>query len=100
MRNLATKSLLLVGILSLTGCMSFTPDGGMSVVAGVTSQTIGKEAAFVRSADDAARGDATVKRILARTLTVDAAVQVALLNNKGLQAAYNELALAEKGMKM
>jgi hypothetical protein len=28
-------------------------------------------------------------------LTVDAAVQVALLNNKGLQAAYNELALAE-----
>jgi hypothetical protein len=26
---------------------------------------------------------------------VDAAVQVALLNNRGLQAAYNELAIAE-----
>jgi outer membrane protein TolC len=28
-------------------------------------------------------------------LSVDAAVQIALLNNRGLQAAYNELALAE-----
>jgi outer membrane protein TolC len=35
---------------------------------------------------------------LARTLTADAAVQIALLNNRGLQAAYNELALAEAQM--
>jgi outer membrane protein TolC len=28
-------------------------------------------------------------------LTIDAAVQIALLNNRGLQAAYNELAIAE-----
>jgi len=31
-------------------------------------------------------------------LTVDATVQIALLNNRGLQAAYNELALAEANM--
>ena len=36
-----------------------------------------------------------MRGLLRRSLTVDSAVQVALLNNRGLQAAYNELALAE-----
>src|SRR5262249_21622368 len=35
---------------------------------------------------------------LARPLSADAAVQVALLNNRGLQAAYNELGLAETAL--
>ena len=89
------QPLLLVAVLSLSGCASFSPDGGMTVVSDIAGQTIKKDVAFVRSADDAERTDAAVRRLLARTLTVDAAVQVALLNNKGLQAAYNELALAE-----
>jgi len=36
-----------------------------------------------------------VHRLQRQRLDVEAAVQVALLNNKGLQAAYNELVLAE-----
>jgi outer membrane protein TolC len=67
----------------------------MAVVSDLTGQTIGKEVAFVRTAEDAERAQATVRRLLGRPLNVDAAVQIALLNNKGLQAAYNELALAE-----
>jgi len=80
---------------ALAGCASFSPDGGMALVSAVTSQTIGKEVAFPRSADDAEQAQGRVKGLLARTLSADAAVQVALLSNKGLQAAYNELALAE-----
>ncbi|MGX1352880.1 outer membrane protein TolC [Bradyrhizobium elkanii] len=80
---------------ALAGCASFSPDSGMGVVSEVTAQAIGKDVAFVRSGEGAASVDAAVKRLLARNLTADAAVQVALLNNKGLQAAYNELALAE-----
>jgi outer membrane protein TolC len=89
------QPLLLVAVLSLSGCASFSPDSGMTVVSDVAGQAIKKDVVFVRSADDAERTDAAVRRLLARTLTVDAAVQVALLNNKGLQAVYNELALAE-----
>ena len=37
----------------------------------------------------------SVARLLSRPLSAEAAVQVALLNNKGLQATYNELALTE-----
>lgn len=89
------RSLWLVGVLGLSGCASFAPDSGMTAVSDISGQTIKKDVAFVRSADGAERTGAAIRRLLARTLTVDAAVQVALLNNKGLQAAYNELALAE-----
>lgn len=79
----------------LTGCATFSPDGGMSGVADVAADTIKKDVIAIRSVDDAERADGVVRQVLRRTLTVEAAVQLALLNNRGLQAAYNELALAE-----
>src|SRR3954471_13922059 len=91
----AIRCMLLASTVALSGCASFAPDGGMSVVSDLASQTIKKDVVFVRSADDAETADRGMKRLLSRALTVDMAVQVALLNNKGLQAAYNELALAE-----
>ncbi len=93
-RGSAIGLLLMAGAV-LSACASFSPDGGMTVVAATTEQTIGKDIAFLRSADDAARIRGTIRRLLSRPLTADAAVQVTLLSNKGLQAAYNELALAE-----
>ncbi|MBH5388971.1 TolC family protein [Bradyrhizobium diversitatis] len=93
-RHLA-RGLLVLAALGLSGCAAFSPDGGMTDVSDVTSRTINKDVAFVRSAEGAAAVDARVRQLLSRTLSVDAAVQIALLNNKGLQAAYNELALAE-----
>ena len=87
--------LVLTAALALSGCAAFSPDSGMGVVADATGESLGKQIAFVRTADDAEQAHATVRQLLARSLSADAAVQVALLNNKGLQAAYNELALAE-----
>jgi outer membrane protein TolC len=87
--------LALTTALALSGCAAFSPDGGMNVVADAASASIGKQVAFVRSADDAEGAREAVRQLLARSLSAGAAVQVALLNNKGLQAAYNELALAE-----
>lgn len=95
MRHLAIAPFLLLGASALSGCAAFSPDSGMTAVSDVTARAIGKDVAFVRPPDEATTVDAAVKRLLARNLTADAAVQVALLNNKGLQAAYNELALAE-----
>jgi len=84
-----------VAAVCLSACAPFSADGGMDVVSRIAAATIRKDVAFVRSAEDAAQADAAVRRLLSHNLTVDAAVQVALLSNKGLQAAYNELALAE-----
>lgn len=95
MRHPAFLPFLIVAASGLAGCASFSPDSGFGVVSDVTERATGKDVAFVRSTEEAAITEAAVKRLLARNLTADAAVQVALLNNKGLQAAYNELALAE-----
>ena len=81
--------------LGLAGCAAFSPDSGMNAVSELTSQTINKDVAFVRSAEGAEAVSATTYRLLSRSLSTEAAIQIALLNNKGLQAAYNELALAE-----
>jgi outer membrane protein TolC len=86
---------MLLSAFLLSGCAAFSPDGGMAVVAGVAGETINKDVVSIRTADDAERAQNRVTALLRRSLTVDTAVQVALLNNRGLQASYNELALAE-----
>jgi outer membrane protein TolC len=85
----------LLSTLALSGCATFSPDGGITVVANVAAETLNKDVVSIRTADDAEAARNAVSRLLRRSLTVDAAVQVALLNNRGLQASYNELALAE-----
>jgi outer membrane protein TolC len=86
---------MLLSALLLSGCASFSPDGGMIDVANFADGTIHKDVVAIRTEDDAQRASAAVQRLLRRGLTVDTAVQIALLNNRGLQASYNELALAE-----
>ncbi|RXG99284.1 TolC family protein [Bradyrhizobium zhanjiangense] len=89
------RSLLVLAALSLSGCAAFSPDSGMTTVSELTSQSINKDVAFVRTSEGEGAVDGRMRQLLSRTLTADTAVQIALLNNKGLQAAYNELALAE-----
>jgi outer membrane protein TolC len=100
MRNRCSRTahipvVLLALALGLSGCASFSDDGGMTVVSEVAGKTIKKDVAFVRTADQAEQTSGVVARLLSHPLTAESAVQVALLNNKGLQASYNELALAE-----
>jgi outer membrane protein TolC len=83
------------GTLLLAGCAAFSPDGGMDVVSGITADALNKPAQKIDSAEAAAAAHARVRRLLAAPLSADAAVQIALLNNAGLQAAYNELGIAE-----
>lgn len=95
MMRAATAGLLLT---LLSGCATFSPDGGMSPVASFADATLHKEVAVIKNPEDARRAQEVVHRLLRRVLTADSAVQIALLNNRGLQAAYNELAIAEAEM--
>jgi outer membrane protein TolC len=90
--------LALIGAALVSGCAWFSPDAGMGVVANVAERELNKDVAGIRTSDEAEAVRLAVHRLLARPLTADAAVQVALLNNRGLQAAYNELMLAEAAM--
>lgn len=93
------RSLIAICAASLlSGCAAFSPDGGMSLVSSIAGQELRKDVAALRTEDEAEGARIHVKQLLKRALTADAAVQVALLNNRGLQAAYNELGIAEAAM--
>ena len=81
--------------VTLAACQTFSPDGGMSLPAGIAGMHLNKEVTAIRTEEDAAAARAKVEYMLKRPLTADTAVQIALLNNRRLQAAYSELGIAE-----
>ena len=80
------------------GCAAFSPDGGMAVVNGIVAPELKSEVVKVNGEDVAGEAHARAAHLLGSTLSADGAVRVALLNNKGLQASYNELGIAEAAM--
>lgn len=87
--------------LVLAACATAVPDiytapkAGFAAVSGQTSAAIGKRTAFAQTQ---AENEAIQREVRAlvqgKTLSADTAVQVALLNNKGLQASYAEIGLS------
>jgi outer membrane protein TolC len=88
-------AVLIAAAASLSACRTFSPDGGMDTVAMVASTGLNKDVIQVRSPEDEAAVRTRVTRMLHHPLSADAAVQIALLNNLDLQAAYNRLGIAE-----
>ncbi len=82
-------------VLVLGGCASFSRDGGFDAVEQAVKERTGAQARWVRSEDDASSVRARVADLLAKPLTADAAAEIALLNNPGLQATYAELGISE-----
>ncbi|MFJ9449676.1 TolC family protein [Herbaspirillum sp. NPDC101397] len=79
----------------LAGCASFSDDGGFNTVNQAAQQRLNKETSWTRSEQDADNVARRVRTMLARPLAVDDAVQIALINNRELQASYSELGIAE-----
>ena len=86
---------VLVSAAVLGGCASFSPDGGFASVERTTKERLGKDVQWARSEADQDRIAQRVAQLLSRPLSVDDAVQVALLNNRGLQASFQELGINE-----
>lgn len=84
--------------ITLAGCASFSPDGGFGPVESAARQQLGKDVRWARTPTEQGVLHDRVQALLAKPLTVDDAVQVALLNNRGLQAAFFELGITEAEM--
>jgi outer membrane protein TolC len=82
-------------VIALAGCANLSPDQGMSVIQSMTATGLGQDTVKIRSEEDAAFIKDRVSFLLRKPLTAETAVQIALLNNRGLQAAYNELGITE-----
>jgi outer membrane protein TolC len=81
--------------LTLAGCASFSPDGGLGGVNDLVAPALGRDIVALRTPEQADAARARVKALLRQPLSADRAVQIALIHNRELQAAYNALGLAE-----
>lgn len=79
----------------LSGCASFSADGGFDRIQQAAQQQTGKRTTWMRSVQDIDSVAHSVNALLEKPLTVDDAVQIALLNNRALQARYSDLGIAE-----
>jgi len=86
---------VLTAAAALGGCASFSPDGGFATVEQTASTRLGKEVRWPRSDADQQLIDQRVAELLAKPLSVEDAVQTALLNNRGLRGAFQELGISE-----
>ena len=86
-------TLMCIGVFS--GCASVPKDAGFSDVQNIIEQRIGRRVHWNQgTSEDAAVVD-VVRSMLQQELTIDEAVQIALLNNRSLQATYEELGIAQ-----
>lgn len=82
-------------VFVLAGCATFSKDGGLDAVSTLTKERTGQTVQRVSPDNDSNATDKTVDELLAKPLTPDSAVQIALMNNKGLQVSLAELGVAE-----
>ncbi|MGF6820927.1 outer membrane protein TolC [Paraburkholderia atlantica] len=97
MRLLAHRRATSIALATLfmAGCTTFSKDGGFNTVSLTASERLGKDVVYVKTDEDREAVFRRTQELLSKPLGMDEAVQVALLNNRGLQASYGELGISE-----
>lgn len=86
---------VLSAVILLSGCATFSKDGGLDDVKQIAQRSVKQDIAWPKSQDEQSAINQRVAELRKNKLDVESAVQVALLNNKGLQASLYELGIAE-----
>jgi outer membrane protein TolC len=79
----------------LSGCVSFSKDGGFNEVSSIVEHRSGYQANWAHTESEIAKNQKIVANLLNETLTAETAVRIALFNNPGLQASLSELGIQE-----
>ena len=96
MNKIVYKQILtIIALVFIAGCTTFSKVGGLGAVNDLTRSRIQQDATWLRSEKDTQAARAATHELLAKPLNADDAVKVALLNNRGLQATYADLGIAE-----
>jgi outer membrane protein TolC len=83
-----------LALLALAGCATLSPDSGIDRVETLARDRLGKDVTLPRTGAAGVTVDPT-RDLLAKPLTVEDAVQIALTNNAGLKASFTELGISE-----
>ena len=88
-------TLACIAAVLAAGCATTDNASTLSKVQEITRSQTGKDIVAQRTDADRAAVEQRVRELLAKTLSVDDAVQIALLNNRGLQASLATLGIAD-----
>ena len=88
-------SMILLATLAMAGCVTLPANNAIKSVEQSTQAHLGKDLTLIKSEKEQAAVNQRIQQILQAELTVDTAVQVALLNNKNLQATLFEVGISE-----
>jgi cobalt-zinc-cadmium efflux system outer membrane protein len=94
MKNIK-RSIFLLAAGSFVSCAHVDPNPAFADLARTVHLRTGKRVQWNRGSAEDAQAQASVSSLLSRPLTANSAVQVALLNNRNLQATYEELGIAQ-----
>ncbi len=81
--------------VALGGCASMDSDGAFSPVQSLAGDRLGVELTWSRDDGSRQAAESRVRELIAGPLDLDGAVEVALLNNRDLQADFDTLGVAE-----
>jgi outer membrane protein, heavy metal efflux system len=82
-------------LLFMAGCTPAAKDAGFGSVQQTVRDRTGYQVQWDRGTQADQMAAQSIRSLLRQELTADAAVQVALLNNRNLQATYEELGIAQ-----
>ena len=93
-RSSLLRAVTLFAFVLLTGCARFSADAGFTPVE-QAGQQLDKQLSWVKTPEQSSQVTERVTELLAQPLDVEAAVQIALLNNRDLQARFEDLGISE-----
>jgi cobalt-zinc-cadmium efflux system outer membrane protein len=79
----------------LTGCASVSQQSAFQSVQGEVAAQSGVQVVWNQGTSDDQKAQESVRQILAKPLTADDAVRIALLNNPDLQASFEEIGISQ-----
>ena len=98
----AIKSRSLIALVSasfvLSGCATYSKDGGFGAVQEATKKHIKQDVVWPKTEAEKVKLDERIKTLLTQRMDVEKAVQIALFNNKGLQADFYNLGISESDL--
>jgi len=89
---------LLILLIALSGCSTVRLDAGFDDVKASVEERSKAQIVWNNGSDLDRQAEEKVHSLLAENLTADQAVQVALLNNRALQAIYSDLGIAQSDL--
>jgi outer membrane protein TolC len=96
MESLTSTAAMLIAGLALAGCASLQPEARFEPLQAQARGLLKQDLAWPRNAEQRSATDRRVTELLTQgPLTTDAAVQIALLNHRGLRAALHGLGVAD-----